>query len=56
MVHSNTFVPSANPVIEVIGESEFVIVPEPEIKLHVPIPTVAALAVINVFGLLIHIV
>ncbi len=44
----------ANPVIEVIGESELVIVPEPEIKLQVPTPTVAELAVINVFGLLIH--
>lgn len=54
IVHAKTFVPSANPVIEVIGESELVIVPEPEIKLHVPTPTVAVLAVINVFGLLTH--
>ena len=43
-------------MIDVVGERELVIVPLPEIKLHVPVPTVAVLAVIKVFGLLMHIV
>ena len=43
-------------MIDVVGESEFVIVPLPDISDHVPVPTVAVLAVIKVFGLLMHIV
>ncbi len=54
IVHAKTFVPNASPVIEVVGESELVIVPLPETKVQTPVPTVAVLAVMNVFGLLIH--
>ena len=50
MVHWKIFVPTARPVIEVVGESEFVIVPDPEIKLQLPIPTSAVLAFIVVVG------
>ena len=52
IVHAKTFVPNPKPVIDVVGESEFVIVPLPETKVHTPVPTVAVLAAINVFGLL----
>ena len=54
IVHAKTFVPNAKPVMDVVGESELVIVPLPEISVHVPIPTVAVLAVIKVFGLLLQ--
>ena len=54
IVQAKTLVPKPNPVIEVVGESELVIVPDPETKVHTPVPTVAELAVINVFGLLIQ--
>ncbi len=50
IVHWKTFVPNGNPVIEVVGESEFVIVPPPETNVHAPVPTVAVLAVITVVG------
>ncbi len=50
IVHENTFAPMANPVIEVVGDNEFVIVPEPETKVQTPTPTVAVLAVITVVG------
>ena len=33
-----------------VGESEFVITPLPETKVHTPVPTVAVLAVITVVG------
>ncbi len=51
IVHTKTFTPSPIPVIEVPGDNEFVIVPLPDISDHVPTPTVAVLAAINVFGL-----
>lgn len=44
MVQAKTFIPGAKPVIEVVGESELVIVPLPEINVHAPVPTVAVLA------------
>lgn len=50
IVHANTFTPKPNPVIEVVGDNELVIVPEPDIKLHVPVPTRAELAFIAVVG------
>ena len=50
MVHAKTFVPKPIPVIEVVGESEFVMVPLPEINDHDPIPTRAGLAFIVVVG------
>lgn len=52
--HSKIFIPNPKPVTLVVGDNELVIVPEPEIKVHTPVPTVAVLAVMNVFGLLIH--
>ena len=48
MVHSKIFVPNPKPVTEVVGESEFVMVPLPEINVHTPIPTVGVFAVIIV--------
>lgn len=54
MVHANTLVPTPNPVIVVFGESEFVIVPLPEISVHAPVPTVGVFPAITVFGLVIH--
>jgi hypothetical protein len=50
IVHSKTLVPKGNPVIEVVGDNEFVIVPPPETKVQTPVPTVAVLAVITVVG------
>lgn len=37
-------------MIEVVGESEFVMVPLPEINVHAPVPTTAALAFMIVVG------
>lgn len=44
------FVPTASPVIEVVGDKEFVIVPDPEIKLQVPVPVNGVFAFIKVLG------
>ena len=54
MVHSNIFAPKPNPITEVVGEREFVIVPEPEIKDQVPTPTTDAFAFMKAFGLVIQ--
>ncbi len=54
IVQAKTFVPKPNPVMDVVGESELVIIPVPDTNVQTPVPTVAVLAVINVFGLLIH--
>ena len=54
MVHAKTFVPKPIPVTEVVGESEFVIVPEPETRVQTPVPTVAVFAVITVVGVMLH--
>lgn len=50
MVHAKTFKPNPNPVIVVVGESEFVIVPLPETNVHTPVPDVAVLPLIVVDG------
>ena len=50
IVHAKTFVPKPNPVIVVVGESEFVIVPIPETNVQAPVPTVAVFAFIVVVG------
>ena len=50
MVQAKTFVPKPNPVIEVVGDNELVIVPDPEIRVHTPVPTVAVFADITVLG------
>ena len=54
IVQANTLFPKPKPVILVVGDNEFVIVPIPETKVQAPVPTTGALAVINVFGLVIH--
>ncbi len=54
MVHAKTFVPRANPVIDVVGDNELVIEPNPETSVHTPVPTVGVFAAINVFGLVIQ--
>ena len=46
MVQAKTFVPNGKPVIEVVGDNELVIVPDPEIKVHAPVPIAAVLAFI----------
>jgi hypothetical protein len=51
IVQAKTFVPNGKPVIEVEGDNELVIVPPPETNVHAPVPTVAVLAVMKVFGL-----
>jgi len=56
MVQAKTLVPMPNPVIDVVGESELVMVPLPEIKVHTPEPTAGTLAAIVAFGLPAHIV
>ena len=50
MVHAKTFTPNGKPLIEVVGDNEFVIVPPPETNDHVPVPTVAVFADIVAFG------
>lgn len=50
MVQEKIFVPTASPVIVVLGDNELVITPEPETSDHVPIPTVAVLAFMIVVG------
>ena len=54
IVQAKTFVPIGKPVIEVVGDNEFVIVPPPETKVHTPVPTVGTFEFINAFGLLMH--
>ena len=39
MVQAKTLFPNPKPVIEVVGESELVIVPLPETKVQAPVPT-----------------
>ncbi len=50
IVHAKTLFPKPKPVIEVVGDNELVIVPEPEINVHAPVPTMAVLAFIVVVG------
>ena len=54
MVHWKIFVPNPKPVIEVVDESELVIVPLPEINVHAPVPIVAVFAAIIADGDEIH--
>lgn len=56
ILHWKTLVPTASPVMEVVGDNEFVIVPLPEIKLQLPIPEIAVLAFIVVIGVEIQMV
>jgi hypothetical protein len=50
IVHLKIFVPNPKPVMLVVGESEFVIVPLPETKVQAPVPTTGVLAFIRVAG------
>ena len=54
MVQTKTLLPNPNPVMDVVGESELVIVPLPDINVHTPVPTVAVFAAMKVFGLVIQ--
>mgnify|MGYP003394699347 CR=1 FL=1 len=44
IVHLKTFAPTPGPVIVVEGDNEFVIVPDPEIKVHAPVPITGVFA------------
>ena len=46
MVHAKTLFPKPNPVMVVLGISEFVMTPLPEINDHAPVPKVAIFAAI----------
>ena len=48
--HWKIFVPTASPVMFVVGENGLVIVPLPETNVHKPVPTVGVFAVIAVVG------
>ena len=50
IVHAKTLFPKPKPVMDVVGESEFVIVPVPEINVHAPVPITGVFAVITVVG------
>ena len=50
MVHAKTLFPKPNPVMDVVGDNEFVIVPIPETNVHAPVPITAALAFMLVVG------
>ncbi len=54
IVQAKTLFPKPNPVIDVVGDNELVMTPVPDTKVQTPVPTVAAFAVMNVFGLVIH--
>jgi hypothetical protein len=46
IVHAKTFVPNPKPVIVVFSIVGFVIIPLPETKVHIPVPTVGVFAAI----------
>ena len=50
MVHLKIFVPKPKPVTDVVGESEFVIIPDPDTSVHSPVPEVATFPAIVAFG------
>ena len=54
MVHANTFGPNPNPVMVVVTNNEFEIIPLPEIKDQVAVPTIGKLPVTVVELLVIH--
>ncbi len=56
MVQTNTFWPTANPVIVVVGNNELVITPLPETNVQTPVPTAGKFAAIMVLGLEIQMV
>jgi hypothetical protein len=54
MVHSKTLVPTPRPEMLVVGESELVIVPDPDRRAQEPVPTEGVFAAMTAFGLLMH--
>ena len=50
MVQANTFVPKPKPVMFVLGRVGLLIVPLPEIKVHIPVPMAGVLEAILVVG------
>ena len=52
IVQAKTLGPKPNPVIGVVGDKEFVIVPEPDSKVQAPLPITGVLAVIVAVGTL----
>ena len=56
MVQAKTFAPNPNPVIVVFGNNEFVIVPNPETKVHTPLPVPGMFPASVVDGLLMQMV
>lgn len=46
ILHLKTLAPIPKPVIVVVGDNEFVMVPAPEIKIHEPVPITGLLAAI----------
>lgn len=52
MVHAKTFTPNPKAVTVVFGKFGLEIVPLPETKVHKPVPTIGALAVIVAVGTL----
>lgn len=54
IVHAKTLFPKPKPVMFVVGESAFEIIPVPETKVHAPVPTAGAFPAIMVFGFEMH--
>jgi len=54
IVQAKTFTPRFMPVTDVVGDSEFVMVPLPDIRVQTPLPTIAVLAFMKAFGLVMH--
>ena len=52
IVHAKTLFPKPNPVTDVVAKSELVITPEPETKVHAPVPDEGKFPFMVVFGLL----
>ena len=50
MVQAKIFAPKPNPVIFVVGESEFEITPVPDTKVQAPAPIAGKFPFIDVFG------
>jgi len=49
MVHAKIVVPTPRPVMLVVGDREFVMVPLPETIVHTPVPLVAVFAAMVIF-------
>ncbi len=56
MVQLKTFCPTIRPVIVVVGDNEFVMVPKPETNDQAPVPITGMLAAIVAVGLRIQII